>query len=154
MTWALRLIVLSPFDNTARRSAVKLADLLGLYFACFIVKTPLCSSNLLTAVIPLLDYCAVFYTRTSIHNIKVVERVQKRFLYKLFKRCYPGVVIPSYTERLRLFSFESLEQRYEKLDLVTLYKILTHSLHAPGWAIHFSPRHPKLIKFPSFYFII
>ena len=127
----------------------KARRLVGLIFRLFHCKDATLFIKFFNCyVIPLLDYCAVFYTRTSKHNIKVVERVQKRFLYKLFKRCYPRVAIPSYTERLGLFSLESLALRYEKLDLVTLYKILTHSLHAPGWAIQFSPRHPKLIKFP------
>lgn len=81
-------------------------------------------------VLPILDYCSSVYNTNSSQNLAVIERVQRLFTRRLFHRCfkYTHPVIPTYTERLRLLSLQSLEERYIKIDLTLFHKLVTNEI--------------------------
>ena len=102
----------------------------------------------LTYILPLVEYCSVFYSKNSATNIKVIEKIQKLFTRKLYIRLYRStshLIIPSYCDRLKLFYLPTLESCSTKADLLTLYKIIHNHISVPLFRIIFSSRHKQRI---------
>ena len=103
----------------------------------------------LNYILPLVEYCSVFYSKNSATNTKVIEKIQKIFTRKLSIRLYrstSNLIIPSYCDRLKLFHLPTLESRSTKADLLKLYKIIHNHISVPLFRIIFSSRHTQRIS--------
>jgi len=100
----------------------------GLIFRAFKSRDP----NLLvkaykTYVRPVLETCTEVWSPYKIKDIKVIERVQIQFTWRLFQRCYwgaPAQIGVNYQTRCSKLNLDTLESRRYKIDLVMCYKIL------------------------------
>ena len=100
----------------------------------------------LSFIIPTIEYGSFLFALNSKNNIKTLEKIQRIFTRRLFLRCRAvGSVIPHYRERLREFHLSTLENRFNRSDLLTLYKIINHGISVPSFQISFSTRHSHLI---------
>ena len=73
-------------------------------------------------VLPILDYCSQVYSPHKLSDIRLLERIQRKFT----KRILQGNL--SYNERLRHFGLESLEMRRLKNDILLAYKIIHNQI--------------------------
>lgn len=67
---------------------------------------------------PLVEYCSCVWSPRYLEDIKLVEKVQRRYTKRI-----PGMSHLSYRERLSRLSLETLEARRIKFDLLQAYKI-------------------------------
>ena len=71
---------------------------------------------------PLLEYCTPVWNPHLIKDITLIEKVQKYYTRRLYKRC--GLTKQPYPERLKFLGLESLEKRRLYFDLCMVYTIL------------------------------
>ena len=69
---------------------------------------------------PLLDYCIQVWKPYFEKDLKIMERVQKRFT-----KVIDGCKDKNYIDRLTKLGMTTLEERYIRADMVQVYKILT-----------------------------
>ena len=75
---------------------------------------------------PLVEYCSTVWNPYLKKDIKLLERVQKRYTKRI-----PGLAELSYTERLNILGLESLEIRRLRDDLSMCYKIMNGLVNIP-----------------------
>ena len=98
-----------------------------LIYRCFNCKT--IKSLLLgykSYVLPSLNYCSPAWSPCTVHDIILLESVQRNFTRKL-----PGLKYLSYSDRLKYLNLPSLELRRLCNDLVFCYKILHNQVQGP-----------------------
>ena len=71
---------------------------------------------------PLLEYGSIVFSPISKDHVKLIESVQKSFIYRVFKKF--NISYTSYFEALKLCNLTSLEHRRLIDDLVFMYKLL------------------------------
>jgi hypothetical protein len=107
--------------NYVTKKAMRVSNLIH---RCFVSKnTELQLKAFKTYVRPILEYSSVVWNPHSIGDIKLVERVQRRFTKRIIKDKNM-----SYDERLTHLNIERLELRRLYIDLCTLYSIIYDSL--------------------------
>ena len=99
-------------------------------------------------VIPVINYSSVLNIGSSKSFVQVIEHSQRTFTKRLFHCCYPYRAVPSYEERLRLFSLQRLSTRFVLSDLLTVHKLSNGLLSGPQ-IFSFSKRVPYCIILPS-----
>ena len=98
-----------------------------------------------TYVLPVIDYGSPIYIHGYTSAIKDIEKVQRSFTRRLFRRLFPSQTIPSYESRLKSFKLTTLADRFVSTDLITVYKIINSFMIGPSFA-RYSPRvHYRLI---------
>ena len=75
-----------------------------------------------TYVRPLLEYASEIWNPTLKKDIDRIERVQKFFTRKVFRKC--GLIHKSYKERLEICKLKELTERRKIADLTTTFKII------------------------------
>ena len=97
----------------------------ALIFKCFQSRN---RSNLIKAyktyVRPQLEYCSPIWCPYLQKEIKLIEKVQKKFTKRL-----PGLHDLSYEERMKKTGLQTLESRRLYYDLILMYKILFGHTH-------------------------
>ena len=113
---------------------------MALLFKCFhLPSADLYIKFYSSYIIPRIEYCSEMYSTNSKSNRDTLESIQRKFSKFLFRRIHPNLLIPSYTDRLKIFKLNTLSSRLLKRDLLTLYKIKFHMIHS-DFAPVFSPR--------------
>ena len=74
---------------------------------------------LVTMIRPKLEYAATLWAPSTKKNIKKLERIQRAAT-----KLAPTLLDLTYEERLRRLELPTLEQRRERGDLVTIYRIM------------------------------
>ena len=137
------------FRNHVCKLKLKALGLIAMLFKSLSSKSPrLYLFAYITYILPLVEYCSVFYSKNSVTNTKVIEKIQKIFTRKLYIRLYRTIshlIIPSYCDRLELFHLPTLESRTAKTDLLTLYKIIHNHISVSLFRISFSSRYTQRI---------
>lgn len=81
-----------------------------------------------TYIIPILEYGSQIWNPYTLKQIRQIEKVQMVFTKILMYRCLPDPgfpqMLPSYSERLRIFHLRSLHYRRIFCDLVFCFKII------------------------------
>ncbi len=96
---------------------------LGIIFRAFTTKNPsVLVRAFVTYVRPLLESNTTAWSPYLVKDIECVERVQRQFTLRLFRRC--GLGHPGYEERCRILNLQSLESRRSRNDLVMCFKII------------------------------
>ena len=96
-------------------------------------------------ILPIIDYCSIFYVSTSKSSSSNIEKIQKRFTKKLYSRAFPNEPVPNYDMRLIRFELPELSNRFMITDLVTLFKINSRLLNFSSFQVRFSDRMPHRI---------
>ena len=73
-----------------------------------------------TLIRPILDYCVPVWRPYAKKDIQSLERIQKRFT-KMINGCKRK----SYMERLQKVGISTVEDRYNRADMIQVYKVLT-----------------------------
>ena len=68
---------------------------------------------------PLMDYCIQVWKTYAKKDMKIMERIQKRFT-----KMIDGCKDKSYIQRLDKLGITTLEERYYRADMLQVYKIL------------------------------
>ena len=123
------------FKFTTHLNKIKLScyRLINLAFKVFVSKQPLLYLKFYsTYVLPLIDYCSPLYVNISCNNTNLIEKIQRFFTKRLYRRIYSSNIIPSYPDRLALFGLRCYEYRSKATDLTILYRMINGSLVVPG----------------------
>ena len=92
-----------------------------------------------TYVRPHLEYCSQIWNPMYKEHIQKIERVQKYFTRRVFKKC--GLTYVNYHERLKILKLDQLEFRREVTDMLTIQKICHIKTNImPGEIFKFSSR--------------
>ena len=95
----------------------------GFILRSFVSKSPKLYGLLFnTYVRPILEYCCEVWNDQSIRNRDKLERTQRKYTRMCLKKC--GLPYMEYSERLRLFELENLQERRRKADLIFAHKII------------------------------
>ncbi len=83
-----------------------------------------------TLVRPIIDYCIPFWRPYTKKDIAKLEKVQKRFT-----RMIAGCKGKTYQQRLELLKLTTLNTRFDRADLIQVYKILndTKNIYPEGF---------------------
>ena len=83
-----------------------------------------------TLVRPIIDYCIPFWRPYTKKDIAKLEKVQKRFT-----RMIAGCKGKNYEQRLELLKLTTLNKRFERADLIQVYKVLndTRNIYPEGF---------------------
>ena len=133
------------FTNHAYAVQLKCLRFIGLIFKLFYTR----NADTFIKLFPTIDYGAIIYTNTSRNVERSIEKIQRIFTKRLFKKLYPHKDLPNYDDRLRFFSLESLKARYCKMGLVTIYKLRSGLLSIDGINLRSSSHHLNRILLPS-----
>ena len=91
----------------------KTRKLIGLLFKIFTSKNLefylKAYKTYILGILPIINYCAPLYGLNSAANRNVLERIQRVFTRRLYKRLYPCAERVSYNERLKEFSLIKIE---------------------------------------------
>lgn len=117
----------------------------------YLLKTLFCS-----LVRPILEYACVVWTPFYDSHVKRIEAVQRRFL-RFALRFLPWVnrlILPPYSERLKLLDMVTLETRRKNLGIVFFSRILSGEIDAPNLLrkININVR-PRNIRDPKFIYV-
>ena len=83
-----------------------------------------------TYIRSILEFASPIWSPHTKINIKKIEKIQKRFLFSVFRRIRDTHInkdrleTPSYIQLLELFKVETLEQRRKKIDLKLFHNII------------------------------
>lgn len=89
-----------------------------------------------TLIRPILEYCSLIWSPFYRVHIDRLERVQRRFLNYILFKCRIDKNNYSYSERLRLLGFQSLEMRRENRNVVFIFKLLHRQIDCPEIMAH------------------
>ena len=126
------------FHAHIRDVANKAGGLAQNFLKCTVCRTPEFMLFLWkTHIRPIIDYCSVIWNTGYLEDLRLLERVQRRWTKKI-----TGLETLSYAERLAKLKLFSVQGRLLRTDLIQHWKILNnHSCIAPD--ILFSPQpHP------------
>lgn len=87
-----------------------------------------------TYVRPQLEYAVEVWNPPNNFEINRIEKVQKTFIFRAFKKC--GIKMAKnekYENRLKICNLQDLKSRRNLLDLTMVYKILNFSTHLNPW---------------------
>ena len=89
----------------------------------------------------------MYFTNTYF-CINSIEKIQKYFTKRVYKRCFPNEKIPHYIDRLKSINMPSLESQCVKIDLCTLFKVIGGLIDVPFKPVY-SARNPSRIIYQS-----
>ena len=115
------------FQNHIHRvvsDARKRSYLIYKCFECKAVKSLLIGYK--SYILPVLNYCTPVWSPSTVHEINLIESVQRKFTKKI-----PGLSDLPYRERLLKLKIPPLELRRLWNDLVFCYKILNNLVVGP-----------------------
>ena len=127
------------FSCHVNRITLSSFRLINLLFLCFkSTNASFFCSMYATYVLPILDYCSPLYCPRTVCQADRIERVQRYFTRKLFRRVFSKVSLVSYSERLKLFNLPTLSVRRVRSDLQLIYKLSHGLINVPSIDIQFS----------------
>ncbi|GMR40267.1 hypothetical protein PMAYCL1PPCAC_10462, partial [Pristionchus mayeri] len=109
------------FNDHVTKIISKARAQVNIMFKCF-YSTDHCLYNraFVTFVRPLLEYCSVVWSPTTVTLANSIESVQRNFTRRLFARC--NIPYTCYPQRISLLSLQTLEHRRFLSDLLFLHK--------------------------------
>jgi len=103
----------------------KAMNKLGMVFRAFSVKNHVYLKRVFVAFVrPTVEFSTVVWSPYSHKDIKTIERVQRKFTEKIFRRCFPPNRYTDYKSRCKFLDLDSLEYRRLKFDLAMCFKIV------------------------------
>ena len=78
---------------------------------------------------PIVEYASSVWSPYSIHDVNLIESVQRTYTRRVFRKCKLPPV--NYENRLRKLELDTLEVRRVKADLVLTYKIVKGLIDLP-----------------------
>ena len=98
----------------------------------------------LSFIIPIIDYCVIFYIGPLKSSSTIIESIQPVFTRRLFIRWYNSYSIPEDEEHLKLFGLNKLSVHIRSIELLIFYKLSKGMIICPTF-LQFSERLPHLI---------
>ena len=92
-------------------------------------------------ILPILLYCSTVYSPSLFNDQRKLEKVQRYFTRRLFKRT-SREPIPNYKNRLKILDLLSINDIFIRADLMVMYKLINGFTPMPSIALRFSPRVP------------
>jgi len=103
----------------------KAMKILGMTFRAFCIKNPsVLVRAYVTYVRPILEFGTEVWSPFSHKDVIKVERVQRKFTEKVFRRCFNPEAYCEYEDRCKFLKLDSLEYRRIICDLCMCYKII------------------------------
>ncbi|GMR47979.1 hypothetical protein PMAYCL1PPCAC_18174, partial [Pristionchus mayeri] len=109
------------FNEHITKITSKARAQVNIMFKCF-YSTDHCLYNraFVTFIRPLLEYCSVVWSPSTVTLANSIESVQRNFTRRLFARC--NIPYTSYPQRISFLSLQTLEHRRLISDFLFLYK--------------------------------
>ena len=79
-------------------------------------------------ILPIVLYCLPVYFTDTKFCIKYLEKIQRYYSKRVFKRCVSAAGCPDYITRIKTLNMPSLESLCVKNDLCTLFKLINKSI--------------------------
>ena len=102
-----------------------------------------------TCILPVVEYSSFIYVGISKKNDTIIEKIQRIFTRRLYRRMFNRKPVPVYNERLKLFSLEPITIHILKINLVTLYKIKLRLIRTRSLNLRHGTLHTNSFLIPS-----
>jgi len=112
------------FSSHCHKITSKALRTLGLLFRSFVSTDHVILTNAYRVYVrPLLEFSTCVWSPCLKKDIRIIERVQHKFTFRVFKRCNMDGST-EYSDRCKFLDLESLELRRLKYDLLMCHKIM------------------------------